>query len=193
MTLNVRHLTPQFYVSTYPDAWIREYTSARYVLLDPITQWSLFNNGVTRWSAIKEPFSTLTGRRVFAKGRAHGLNFGAACVLRNKKSNDQKCAIYTARGDREHTDAELEKLHEVLVNVMDDIGPFAGLSESELETLRDIAMGMTHGAIADARGISTATVKKRIERARQVLGAQNATHAVAIATKRGLILQSPIF
>ena len=59
--------------------------------------------------------------------------------------------------------------------------------------LRDIAKGMTHNEIADARRISPATVKKRLERAREVLGARNAVHAVAIATRRGLILTDPTF
>jgi len=52
---------------------------------------------------------------------------------------------------------------------------------------------MTHNEIADARMISPATVKKRLERARVILGARNGVHAVAIATRRGLILTEPTF
>ena len=36
-------------------------------------------------------------------------------------------------------------------------------------------------------------IKKRLERAREVLGARNAVHAVAIATRRGLIFTDPTF
>jgi len=32
IALNVRYLTPQFYMSSYPEAWIEEYTSARLVM-----------------------------------------------------------------------------------------------------------------------------------------------------------------
>ena len=42
------------------------------------------------------------------------------------------------------------------------------------------------------RALSKA-VKKRLERAREVLGARNAVHAVAIATRRGLIFSDPTF
>jgi LuxR family transcriptional regulator len=41
--------------------------------------------------------------------------------------------------------------------------------------------------------VSPATIKKRLERAREVLGARNAVHAVAIATRRGLIFTDPTF
>ena len=54
--------------------------------------------------------------------------------------------------------------------------------------LRDLAAGQTQKEIAIARQISPETVKKRLERARIALDARNAVHAVAIATKRGLIL-----
>lgn len=61
------------------------------------------------------------------------------------------------------------------------------------EALRDLAAGLTHNEIADLRGVSPATIKKRLERAREVPGARNAVHAVAIATRRGLILRDPTF
>jgi DNA-binding CsgD family transcriptional regulator len=192
LTLNVKNLTPQFYVSNYPDLWIEKYTSARYVMFDPVALWSLVNCGRTRWSEINVGFRT-TGQRVFEEAKKFGLNFGAACVLRNEKSNRQKCAIFAARTDREFNDSEMQMLEHFLNTTMDRVGAFAGLTEIELETLRDLASGMTHGEIAVLRQISSATVKKRIERARVVLRARNAIHAVSIATKRGLIIEQPLF
>jgi LuxR family transcriptional regulator len=81
----------------------------------------------------------------------------------------------------------------ILEEIVAAVGKQAGLSDVELEALRDLAAGMTHNEIADQRGVSPATIKKRLERAREVLGARNAVQAVAIATRRGLIFSDPTF
>ena len=81
----------------------------------------------------------------------------------------------------------------ILDEIVSAVGQHAGLTEVELEALRDLAAGLTHNEIADHRGVSPATIKKRLERAREVLGARNAVHAVAIATRRGLIFTDPTF
>lgn len=193
IALNVRYLTPQFYVSTYPEKWIEQYTASRYVIFDPVTVWSTVNTGLVRWSDIQRGFMNFAGKRVFDEGRKFGLNFGASCVVRNANSSGQKCAIFAAREDRELSDAELGMLEGVLHRAIENVGPYAGLTGPELETLRDLADGLTHSEIAELRNISAATVKKRIERARRALGAKSAIQAVSIATKRGLIFDQPLF
>lgn len=192
VALNVRHLQPQFYVSNYPEEWIETYTSHHYAIHDPIVLWAATNEGSIRWSAIRSGFFMAGGTRIIDQGKLHGLNFGASVVRRNV-DNNAKCAIFAARQDRELTDEEIEYMNDVLKSAIAGVGAAAGLSTVELESLRDLASGMTHQEIATQRGISAATVKKRIERARTILGAKNAVHAVSIATRRGLIIDDPLF
>ncbi len=193
ITLNVRYLTPQFYVSSYPDAWIEQYTSNRLVMFDPAALWATLHTGRIRWSEIKGPVYEFFGSVVFDQAKKHGLHYGASVVMKNAQSNNDRCAIFAARPDRELTDPEIDYLERVLQATMERVGKSAGLSDAELETLRDIASGLSHREIAELRDIAVDTVKKRLERVRRVLGARNATHAVSIATKRGLILDTPLF
>lgn len=193
LALNVRYLTPQFYVSSYPEDWVRQYTSSRLAMFDPAAIWATLNTGQIRWSAIRGPIYDVLGSVVFEQARRHGLNFGASVVRRNPMSGDQKCGIFAARADRELTDDEIGYLDEVLQAAMARVGGSAGLTEVELETLRDLAAGLSHREIAELRNIALDTVKKRVERARAALGARNAVHAVSIATRRGLIHDGPLF
>ena len=193
LALNIRYFTPEFYLATYPPQWVEVYTARRYALLDPVTFWCRFNEGVTRWSGIE--FSALrgAGNHIMQQAESHGLKFGGAASIRSGAEAGVKSILCVAREDRELSDDEMASLAGILEQISDAVGQHAGLSESELETLRDLALGMTHNEIADVRMISPATVKKRLERARVVLGARNGVHAVAIATRRGLILTDPTF
>lgn len=193
LTINIRHLTPEFFVSTYPSDWVMIYTERRYALFDPVTVWCRFNEGIKRWSDIDIGVLRGVGNHVMTHAAQFGLVYGGAVSLSNKSNPAVKSLISGGRADREMTDEELTELAEILDRIVEAVGQHAGLSVPELETLRDLATGMTHDDIADRHGISPATVKKRIERVRKVLGARNAVHAVAIAARRGLILTDPTF
>jgi len=61
------------------------------------------------------------------------------------------------------------------------------LSEREVEVLRDVASGSANKIIADHLEISEETVKAHMRKILSKLGANDRTHAVAIALKRGII------
>jgi DNA-binding NarL/FixJ family response regulator len=61
------------------------------------------------------------------------------------------------------------------------------LSEREIEVLRSVAMGSSNKIIASHLGVSEATVKSNLRNILSKLGANDRTHAVTIAIKRGLI------
>lgn len=187
LMMNLRALTPQVYVTTYPPRWQERYAKQRYALLDPVVRWASDNDGKVRWSAIDPLYSLQSGGEVTTEAAGYGLKFGATVALTNRRSFGQKCALFGARSDRELFDDEVDYLATVLKALAVHLGPHAGLSEAELETLRDLASGMTHVEVAQRRNIAAATVKKRIERARIALRAKNATQAVAIAVTRGLL------
>lgn len=193
LTINIRHLTPEFFVSTYPTEWVTIYTERRYALFDPVTVWCRFNEGIKRWSDIDIGVLKGVGSHVMTHAAQYGLVYGGAVSLANKAHPAIKSLVSGAREDREMSVEELAELAAMLERIVEAVGQHAGLTEAELETLRDLATGMTHDEIADRQKISPATVKKRIERVRKVLGARNAVHAVAIAARRGLILTDPTF
>ncbi|MCU0733220.1 MAG: LuxR family transcriptional regulator [Hyphomonas sp.] len=193
LALNIRHLTPEFLQSTYPSDWVSIYTERRYALFDPVFLWARFSVGTTRWSKIPTGFARGAGLHILDHARQFGLNYGGAVSSRGPAGSDSLCVLSGAREDRELRAPELQSMAAILDEIVAAVGQQAGLSDVELEALRDLAAGLTHNQIADQRGVSPATIKKRLERARQVLGARNAVHAVAIATRRGLIFSDPTF
>lgn len=193
LALNIRHLTPEFLQSTYPSDWVTIYTDRRYVMFDPVVTWARFNVGATRWGDIPSGFSKGAGLHILSHARQFGLNFGGVVSTRGPSGSQCLSVLSGARGDRELRAREMKNLADILNAMVGAVGQHAGLTEVELEALRDLAAGRTHNEIADQRGVSPATIKKRLERAREVLGARNAVHAVAIATRRGLIFTEPTF
>lgn len=193
MALNIRHITPEFVRSTYDPEWIRIYTTKRYALFDPVVTWTRLEVGATRWSEIPPGFVRAEGRHVLQHAQQFGLNFGGVASSRGVDGDHRLSFLAGARSDRELDDKELATLSGILAEIVAAVGKHAGLTKVELEALRDLAAGLTHNEIADKRGVSPATIKKRLERARQVLGGRNAVQAVAIATRRGLILTDPNF
>lgn len=61
------------------------------------------------------------------------------------------------------------------------------LTEREIEVLRSVASGNSNKRIADALAISEETVKAHLKRILAKLKANDRTHAVTIAVKRGII------
>ncbi len=193
LAVNVRLFTPEFYRTTYPDDWVKLYQKRRYALFDPTTIWCRFNDGQVRWSEIDLNALKDIGGHVLEQARKFDLNFGGCVARRGDEQPGIKSLLFGARQDRELSDTELSEMSRILKDIVEAAGSRAGLSEMELQALQDLATGLTHKEIADLRQISPVTVKKRLERAREILGARNAVQAIAIAAKSGLILTDPVF
>lgn len=162
-------------------------------MFDPIVTWARFSVGTTRWREIPSGFSRGAGLHILDHARQFGMNYGGVVSSRGPSGSHYLCVLSGAREDRELRASELQGMSTILDEIVEAVGQHAGLKEVELEALRDLAAGLTHNEIADKRGVSPATIKKRLEHAREVLGARNAVHAVAIATRRGLIFTDPTF
>jgi DNA-binding NarL/FixJ family response regulator len=61
------------------------------------------------------------------------------------------------------------------------------LTQRELNVLREISSGKTNHAIGDVLSVSEETVKTRVKRILEKLGAKDRAHAVAIAARRGYL------
>jgi two-component system, NarL family, response regulator len=75
-----------------------------------------------------------------------------------------------------------ETAMEMVEHHMDD-----ALSEREIEVLRQVAAGNANKSVGDHLGISEETVKAHMKSILSKLGANDRTHAVTIALKRGII------
>jgi DNA-binding NarL/FixJ family response regulator len=71
---------------------------------------------------------------------------------------------------------------ELAEHVVDDI-----LTEREIEVLRRVATGTSNKIIADQLNLTEATVKAHMKNILSKLGANDRTHAVTIALKRGFL------
>jgi DNA-binding NarL/FixJ family response regulator len=75
-----------------------------------------------------------------------------------------------------------EIARELAEHVTDDI-----LTEREIEVLRRVAAGTSNKIVADQLNLTEATVKAHMKNILSKLGANDRTHAVTIAMKRGFL------
>lgn len=76
---------------------------------------------------------------------------------------------------------------EIADNVVAHLGD-DGLSEREIAVLKSVAAGKPNKLIADEFAVSESTIKGHMKNIMSKLGANDRTHAVMIALKRGFIL-----
>ena len=191
IVIHIRSLTPEYYVWTYPPKWISIYTERQYALFDPVNIWARTNSGRARWSDIRVENYSPASRLIMDLAREHGLIYGC-CISRNRmdETGTLSC-LFCAREDREMSDGEIDEAESIFKQLLAAVEAARPLSEMERELLADLANGLPYKEIAHRQGVSTETIKKRLERIRDLLGARNSVQAVAIATRRGLILNHP--
>ena len=101
-------------------------------------------------------------------------------VLKNLLNKELLQTIRTVHGGRKAMAAE------VAAGVAEHTGE-EGLTTKEVDVLRLIAAGTANKEIAAQLGINEETVKSRVKNIMDKLGANDRTHAVTIALKRGII------
>lgn len=101
-------------------------------------------------------------------------------LLKNMLRKELVDTIRTVHAGRRRIPPEVAA--ELAEHVIDD-----ELSEREIEILARVAQGNSNKIIASQLGISEATVKYHLQSVLSKLGANDRTHAVTIAMKRGFI------
>jgi DNA-binding NarL/FixJ family response regulator len=101
-------------------------------------------------------------------------------LLKNMLRMELVDTIRTVHAGRRRIPPEVAA--ELAEHVIDDV-----LSEREVEILARVAQGNSNKIIASQLGISEATVKYHLQSVLSKLGANDRTHAVTIAVKRGFI------
>lgn len=191
LVVNVRGLTPEYYVSTFPAAWVRLYNRRQYAVFDPVSIWARTNSGRIRWSGIRGQSLSKVQHFILERAREHGLTWGGGVSRSDPEGGGTFSFLFCARSDRELTEAELREIEGLFEEILAGVAAEGRLSQDELQILTALGEGFSHKEIAQQQAISPETVKKRLERIRRQLRARNSTHAVTLAMRRGLILNLP--
>lgn len=178
--LHIRFAAPLITAHTYPEEWLRIYTSRAYALRDPLVFWGLSCEGTTRWSEISlpDPF------HIFAEAAQFGLKFGCAIACGPLTS---RTIVGAARDDREFEDAEIARIHAVVWKMHEIAEPPEELTKAQVEALKCIADGDRHIAAAARLGISESALKARLTAARERLSARTTSEAIQRAKDYRLI------
>lgn len=191
LVVNVRGLTPEYYLSTFPKHWLTLYDERQYAVFDPVSIWARLNSGRIRWSEIRSEGLTPVQQFILSRGADHGLVYGGGVSRSEPENRGTFSFLFCARSDRELLDEELDAIEESLDLILSAVSGQPGLGGQDLRILSDLGQGYSQKEIAAALTLSPETVKKRLEKIRVHLGARNSTHAVSLAQRRGLILSLP--
>jgi DNA-binding CsgD family transcriptional regulator len=186
---------------TYDIEWVRHYIEKDYQATDPVLLGAVRRFHPIDWKTLD--WSSPLARQMMREALAHGLgNQGWSVPIWgpsgefsiftvNHKATDAEWSSYT----RENAKNLLLASHLVHQQAKRIINkevepPTTDLSPREREVLSRLSVGESRARVADALSISENTLRAYIDSARHKLGAANVTHAVALATSRGMIVPS---
>lgn len=205
--LNVEHIVyhsvnstgEQYAALTYSPEWVDRYIDEDYARIDPVVQgcyrrfvpvdWkSLDWTGKVQRNFLGEAIDAGVGNQGFSVP-IRGPSGQFAMFTVSDRTTDERWETYTT----EHMRSLILAAHFVNQKALElergtDEVIQKSLSPRETDTLRMIAMGYSRAQAADAMTISEHTLRVYLESARNKLGAQNTTHAVARALSQGLII-----
>ncbi len=169
--LHIRFAAPLLTFQTYDQRWTDHYTERAYALRDPMIAWGFSTEGVARWSeiTIPDPFG------IMKEAAEYGLIYGASVSCGPISS---RTIAGCGRSDREFTDTELKKIHEIVLRLHNMTEPPESLTPAQIEALRCIAAGDRHAAAAAKLGISESALKARLTSARHKLLARTTAEAL---------------
>lgn len=169
--LHIRFAAPLLTFQTYDQRWTDHYTERAYALRDPMIAWGFSTEGVARWSeiTIPDPFG------IMKEAAEYGLIYGASVSCGPISS---RTIAGCGRSDREFSDTELKKIHEIVLRLHSMTEPPESLTPAQIEALRCIAAGDRHAAAAAKLGISESALKARLTSARHKLLARTTAEAL---------------
>lgn len=188
---------------TYSIEWVRHYIEKDYQATDPVLLGAVRRFHPIDWKTLdwSSPLARQMMREALAAGLGNqgwsvpiwGPNGEFAIFTINHMASDAEWDAYTRR----HAKTLLLASHlvhqqakRILNNEVEP--PTMDLSPREREVLARLSLGESRARVADALRISENTLRAYIDSARHKLGAANVTHAVALATSRGMIVPSGV-
>ncbi|ODT74411.1 MAG: hypothetical protein ABS76_37145 [Pelagibacterium sp. SCN 64-44] len=183
--------------SNYDREWQQRYRASNYFSIDPVVSQARRTMRPTNWSINDRSRLDENGRRVFDEAADFGIVSGVAIPIRGSfgrtailalASDDPNAARIGVR-DAAFAATAVTVMHVNLQRLAQttELATAALLSPREQTCLIWASFGKTYSETAAMLGITEKTVRFYLERAREKLGASNTTHAVRLATERGLL------
>jgi DNA-binding CsgD family transcriptional regulator len=183
---------------TYDLDWVRRYIENDYKSIDPVFLGAVRRFHPIDWKSLdwSSPQARKLMREAIEAGVGNqgwsipiwGPNGEFAMFTVNHNADDQEWAAFTRERAKDfllishlvHQQAKRIINNEVSATT-------AELSPREREALTLLSLGQSRAEVADSLHISENTLRAYIDTARHKLGAENVTHAVALALARGVI------
>lgn len=178
----------------YPAEWIAHFSTQRYHLVDPVFRAAEAGNRAFVWTdpEFLQPLSWRQ-RRILNEARECGLRYGRTHSVASLLPRRASASLVTRDPDMPEQTYTRGKVVNVLVHhraaeMCIALAPrVAELRRRERQCLELCASGLLDADIARGLGLSLATVRRHIERARVRLGARTRIQAVARAIASGQI------
>jgi len=178
----------------YPEEWVAHFSAQRYHLVDPVYRAAEAGTGEFVWTdpEFLQPLSWRQ-RRILNEAREFGLRHGRTHSLASMFPRRASASLVTIDPDMPEDAYAAGKLVNVVVHhraaqmCIASAPRFAELRRRERQCLELCASGLVDAEIAHGLGLSVATVRRHIERARVRLGASTRIQAVARAIASGQI------
>ena len=184
-------------VLTYPESWIKHYTSENYFAFDPVVRRGFASAIPLDWDTLdqKAPYT----KKMFGEAAEAGLGkHGMSFPIRSANGSPALVSITSNAGDREWKEDKIliARDFQILAHYMH--GKFnklfgivqdykIRLAPREIEVLQWAAEGKTNDDIATILNLSERTVRLYLDTARHKMNCLNKTHAVAKAMSLGMI------
>ena len=179
--LGVSAGTPRLRALHLAEPFRDEYLQNSYALRDPVVSWGLSRTGRARWpdGQIDESAAMIAAAR--QAGFDHGLGLAVGPTQCRSILNLMWTGSMASEPDLRRVETVLREAHGAIACE----NPV--LTRAQREALACLSRGMRLARAAHHLGISESAMKARIGSARRRLGARNATEAVCLAVRAGLI------
>jgi DNA-binding CsgD family transcriptional regulator len=178
----------------YPEEWIAHFSEQRYHLIDPVFRAA--DAGATNLVWTDREFRQRLSwrqRRILDEAGEFGLRYGRTHALASTRAQKASGSLVAAEphvADHVHDAGRVANIlvHHRAVQLCAEPAPeFGELKRRERQALELCASGLTDADVARSLGLSVATVRRHIERARVRLGARTRIQAAARAIASGQI------
>ncbi|WP_236638153.1 helix-turn-helix transcriptional regulator [Mangrovicoccus ximenensis] len=184
---------------TYGEDWVGRYLEKDYARIDPVVQGCYQKFRPVDWKQLD--WSGKAARSFLGEAISAGVgNQGLSVPIRGPNGQFALFTVSAKAADDSWQRFTSDHLSDLLLvshfmnqkalefDDAEDRTISRQLSPREVDALSLLANGQSRGQASETLGISEHTLRVYIEAARLKLGAQNTTHAVALALSHGLII-----
>lgn len=183
---------------TYDPDWVSHYIANRYFNVDPVVAEAMSTTRPLNWSALD--WSPKPARDLLGEATAEGVGKqGWSIPVHGPGGQLALFSVTSYKSDSQWVRFGTAHLHDLVLAahcIHDRVAelsaappaPETALTPRERDVLSLLSLGRSRGQAADQLTISEHTLRAHVDSARQKLGAQNITHAVATAMSRGLLV-----